>query len=435
MTAESAPSPVRLPVPVPRIGLAQATALYTCAILGAGVLVLPGQVASLAGPASLVAWTLSALLGVPLAFTFAALASRIPDAGGVATYATRAFGPTIGAITGWWYFIAVAVGHTIVPLTAGHYLCSALGLGPGWAPIFGLLILAAVVAANLLGVAVGARLQIGLALGVAAILTTVIVVAVPQIRSTEFTPFAPAGFTGVGEAIVVLFFAFAGWEAVAHLSAEFRDVRTTLPRATLLTVLIVTVLYLGVAAAVVGTGTYGDPGTDRVSLGLIVEGGWGIAASGVIAVAAVVICLGTTHAFMHSISRLGFALGRDGWAPRVLAHENRESVPVVSVLTVGGIGALGHVGSLLLGWQTEHLVVIPAVLVMATYLIGTAAAVRLFSGRDRVIAGLALGFLIVTVPFAGWHILIPLGTAAVVAVAALSARRGWPRRARTPRGR
>lgn len=426
MTAEPASS-TRHSTPPARIGLVQGTALYTCAILGAGVLVLPGQVASLAGPASLVAWALSALLGVPLAFTFAALASRMPDAGGVATYATRAFGRTAGAIAGWWYFIAVAVGHVVVPLTAGHYLCSAMDLGRGWAPVFGLLILAVSIAANLAGVAVGSRLQIGLALGVAAILTTVIVVAIPQMRGTEFAPFAPAGIGGIGQAVVVLFFAFAGWEAIAHLSGEFRDVRRTLPQATLLTVFIVTVLYLGVAAAVVGTGTYGDPGTDRISLGLIVAGGWGVAASGTIAVAAVVICLGTTHAFMHSVSRLGSALGRDGWAPKALAHENSESVPVVSVLTVGGIGALGHVGSLIFGWQTEDLVLIPAVLVLATYLVGTAAAVRLFSGRDRIVAVIALGFLLLTVPFTGWHIIIPIGMALVIALAAFSARRYSPR--------
>ncbi|WP_113904579.1 MULTISPECIES: APC family permease [Brevibacterium] len=245
--------------PPARIGLLQGTALYTCAILGAGVLVLPGQVASQAGPASLVAWTLSAVLGIPLAFTFAALAARMPDAGGVATYAARAFGPTAGAIAGWWYFIAVAVGQTVVPLTAGHYLCAALDLSGHWAPVFGILILGVTVWANLAGVAVGARLQIGLALGVAGILLTVIVVAVPQVSGAAFTPFAPTGIAGIGQAVVVLFFAFAGWEAVAHLSAEFRDVRRTLPRATLLTVLIVTVLYLGVATAVVGTGPTGIP--------------------------------------------------------------------------------------------------------------------------------------------------------------------------------
>lgn len=82
------------------IGYGQAVALYVGAVLGAGVLVLPGQVASAAGPASLVSWLFMGLLGLPLAMTFAALATRFPDPGGISTYATRAFGPTAGGSPG-----------------------------------------------------------------------------------------------------------------------------------------------------------------------------------------------------------------------------------------------------------------------------------------------------------------------------------------------
>ncbi len=62
-------------------------ALYLGAVVGAGVLLLPGLAASQAGPASLVSWGFDCVLGIPLALTFAALAARSPDAGGVATYA------------------------------------------------------------------------------------------------------------------------------------------------------------------------------------------------------------------------------------------------------------------------------------------------------------------------------------------------------------
>lgn len=109
------------------IGLWQGIALYVCAILGAGVLVLPGQAASLAGPASLCAWAFSLVLSIPLALTFAKLAIRFPDAGGVAVYARRAFGEQAGGVEGWWYFIAGSVGQAIVPLTAGYYIADALG--------------------------------------------------------------------------------------------------------------------------------------------------------------------------------------------------------------------------------------------------------------------------------------------------------------------
>ncbi|WP_406234663.1 APC family permease [Nocardia sp. NBC_01009] len=401
--------------PATTIGVAQGVALYVCAILGAGVLVFPGQAASLAGPASLIAWTFSAAMGIPLAFTFAALASRFPDAGGVATFASRAFGASAGGVAGWWYFIAGSVGQTIVPLTAGYYVADALGLSQHWEPPIAAGVLAVAVIANLVGLELGARVQIVLAIGVAIILITVILVALPRIQFGSLTPFAPHGVNGVGQAVVVLFFAFAGWEAIAHLSAEFRDVKHTLPLATLLTILIVTVLYIGVAFAVVGTESYGSRVLDRTSLGVIIEQGLGLSAVGVVAGAAVVICLGTSNAFVASVSRLGFALGRDGWAPRILTRRNRHDAPVIAILAVAAIGGAGLVGAAVFGWGTDDIVFIPAVLVLATYLLGTAAAARLFTGGQRVVAVVAVALLVVTVPFAGRHLLIPL----VVAIAVL----------------
>ncbi|MFE6736782.1 amino acid permease [Microbacterium sp. NPDC057650] len=413
-----------VPVPAQTIGVGQGVALYVCAILGAGVLVLPGQAASLAGPGALIAWGFSALLGVPLAFTFASLATRFPDAGGVATFAAKAFGPSAGGIAGWWYFIAGSVGHTIVPLTAGYYVAAALGVDQRWAPAFAAVVLAAAIGANLVGIRLGARLQIALALGVAAILITVIAVAAPRIEPENFTSFAPHGILGIGQAVVLLFFAFAGWEAIAHLSAEFRDVRRTLPRATLLTIVVVTVLYLGVAVAVVGTGAYGSREQDRISLGTIVEQGWGVSAGAVMAVAAVVICLGTTNAYAASLSRLGAALARDGWAPAALARRNAHGAPHLALLAIAGVGGAGLIGAAVFGWGTDDLVFIPSVLVIATYLLGTAAAAKLFRGRSRSLAIISIVLLALVAPFAGWHLVVPPAIAVGVLLFARKGRAG-----------
>ena len=73
------------------------------------MLVLPGVAADRAGPASLLAWLFDGALGVPVALTFAALASRFPDAGGVSVFAARAFGGAAGAVVGWFYFFAAAM--------------------------------------------------------------------------------------------------------------------------------------------------------------------------------------------------------------------------------------------------------------------------------------------------------------------------------------
>ncbi|GAB3433288.1 amino acid permease [Flindersiella endophytica] len=85
-----------------RVTALQGAALYLGAVLGTGVVALPSMTARAAGPASLLAWLALVVLSVPLAATFAGLAARYPDAGGVATYVRRAFGTGAAAVTGWW---------------------------------------------------------------------------------------------------------------------------------------------------------------------------------------------------------------------------------------------------------------------------------------------------------------------------------------------
>ncbi|MBR7833382.1 amino acid permease [Actinospica durhamensis] len=133
-----------------------------------------------------------------------------------------------------------------------------------------------------------------------------------------------------------------------------------------------------------------------------------------VAVAAVVICLGTVNAFVASVSRLGYALARDGWGPRLLARRTARQVPYRAILAVGLIGAGGLCGAAVFGWGTDQIVFIPSTLVLATYLLGVAAAARLFTGRLRLLAAATIVPLLVTVPFAGWRLLLPAAIAAVV---------------------
>src|SRR5689334_21811041 len=81
------------------LGLVQGTALYIASVLGTGILVLPGLAAAAAGPASIVAVAAVLVLSIPLAGTFAALASRYPDPGGVASYVRRTLGDTAARMT------------------------------------------------------------------------------------------------------------------------------------------------------------------------------------------------------------------------------------------------------------------------------------------------------------------------------------------------
>jgi amino acid efflux transporter len=219
--------------------------------------------------------------------------------------------------------------------------------------------------------------------------------------------------------VIVLFFAFAGWEAIGHLAGEFRDPQRDLPRAVAATIAIVTVLYLGIAAAVVLTGTYGSERVDRVAVGLLLQGAFGAAAAPAAAVVAVVISLGTTNAFVAGVSRLGLSLAEQGWLPRPVARIRRNGVPAGGVATVGIVAAAGLVLAAAMGWGTEALVVTPSTLVVAVYLLAAAAGARLLRGTARACAVATIVLTALVVPAVAEHALIPL----VVAVLAVACRR------------
>ncbi|WP_460357991.1 APC family permease [Actinoallomurus acanthiterrae] len=269
-------------------------------------------------------------------------------------------------------------------------------------------ILATAVTANLAGARVGRTLQLALAGGVAAVLVLASVAAVPHVSASRLHPLAPHGLHGVGSAIVVLFFAFAGWEAVAHLVGEFRNPARDVKRATWATLVIVTLLYLAVATAVVATGTYGSTTIDHLAIGTLLQDGFGVSARVAAAVAALVISLGTTNAFVAAVSRLCYALARDRWLPAPLGAVNRHNVPVGGVGAVGAVGAAGLVLAWLCGWGTQQIVFVPSTLVIAVYLSGTAAAVKLLRGRARGIAVAGMLLTACALPFALAHLLVPV---------------------------
>ncbi|MDT8912351.1 amino acid permease [Amycolatopsis sp. PS_44_ISF1] len=398
------------------ISLPQGVALYLGAVIGAGVLILPGASATVAGPAALVAWTFNSVLGIPLALTFAGMASRIPDAGGAATYAARAFGETTGAIVGWFYFVGAATAQTAVALTGAYYAGPYLGLGRG--EVFGLaaVILVIATASNARGLKVSGRLQLLFSAAVALLLVLAIVVAVPHMTAAHWTPFAPHGVGAIGRAAVLVFFAFFGWEAITHLSEEFRDPARDVPRSTIIAVGLITALFAGVVVVTVGTGTFGSDEVNRTVIARLLGDSLGRAAGVTAAAIALFIALGTANAFVAATSRLGYALARDGVAPKLLGSVNRRSVPLPSVLVVGGYTGVCLLASYLAGWGPEQILVVPNALVILTYISAMAAGVKLLTGARRVLAVVAAVLCLALLPFAGWALLIPAGVGLITLV-------------------
>lgn len=408
----------------PRIGLALGTALYVASVLGTGILLLPTLAARAAGPASLVAVALVLLASVPLAAAFAALATRHPDSGGVATYVRLALGPTTARMTGYWFFFGVCVGAPVVALLGAQYVVAMLGGAEWHVYLVGAAFLVPPLVTNAVGLRLAGPVQLALTGALVALVVGVVLVSLPAADPTNLQPFAPHGWVGVGAAASLYVWAFAGWEAVTHLAGEFRDPRRTIPRATAIALVVVGVAYLAlqyVTVTVLGD----DAASSDVPLMDLVD--VGLPGTGRVAVAVVagIVTLGVLGTYVGAFAKLGASLGRDGDLPRWVAQGAQPGgVPRRALLVVAGLVTVYFAAAAATGGELEPFVLVHTSCMVAIYAVGMAAAVRLL---DRGSAGwwaavvacvLSLGLA----ALAGWHLVVPLGLA-VVAVGVGAVRR------------
>jgi amino acid efflux transporter len=386
------------------------TALYVGAVLGPGVLLLPALAAEAAGPSSVLAWAALLALSAPLALTFAALGVRQPEAGGTAAYARAAFGRRVGAVTGWWFLAGVVLGAPAVALIGGFYVAELVGAGREGAVGGAAAMMAAVVAANAAGLRVTARLQLGLAGLLAALLLVAVVTALPESRAENWTPFAPHGWSSVGTAASLLMLSFIGWEAVSHLAGDLADPARQLPRAIFAALAIVVVLYLGLAVATVGV--LGTASPSAVPLADLMAAGLGAPGRTATAAVAALLTMGAMNAYVAAATKLAGALGAEGSAPAWLGRPSRAltafAVAGGAVLVPLGVDAIG----------VEGLVRAASASFVAVYVTATAAGVRLLDGAARWAAAVALTAVVAVLAFSGPFLLVPTAVAALALVAA-----------------
>jgi amino acid efflux transporter len=399
------------------LGVTQGTALYVGSLIGPGVLLVPALAVHAAGPASVIGWGALLLLSAPLAFTFAALAVRMPVSGGVAEYVRAGFGPAAGLVTGGWFLTAVLIGAPAVSLIGGLYVADLTGSGTGVAAAVGLAIFGVVLSANALGLRLSSRLQ----LVAAGILTLLIAVAVatalPSRATDNWSPFAPHGWLAVGTAANILIWLFVGWEAVAQLAGEFRVPETQLPRAMALAFGIVTVLYVGLAVATVGVSA---ASRSRVPLADLMAVGLGEAGRRATTVLAVALTMATMNVYIAGASKLASSLVESGGLPGWLRDDRERSVPHRPLIVIGVVGVV-MLGALVAGLSdTSQLVRATSACFVAVYVAATASATRILRGPARLAASVSVALVAVLAAFSGWYLLVPVVSGACF----LAVRRG-----------
>lgn len=394
-------------------------------MLGTGILVLPGLAAQAAGPASVLAVVAMLVLSIPMAGTFAALAARFPDPGGVASYVRSTMGDTAARATGYWFYFGVAMGIPVLMMLGGSYIGAVLGVDQSVVPWIAFALFIPPFAINWFGVEVAGWVQFVLSGLLLLVVVGVAAVAVPVVNPAHFTPFFTHGWPGVGTAMSLFVWAFAGWEVGTHIAAEFKNPRKIIPLATAIALAIVGVSYVVLQIGTVGVlGAEHQWGTVPL-LDLVTDTAPGFARV-IVGVIALIVSVGVLNAYLPAFGKLGAALAERGDLPRALrrgAGPGEIPRPALALTGVVGLSAFGLM--ILVGGELTPFILFHTANMVAIYAAGMLAATLLLPRFSlgwwmAVIATvLSAGLLLL----AGPRLLYPAGFVVIALIVAWRQRR------------
>ncbi|TWB92988.1 amino acid efflux transporter [Bradyrhizobium macuxiense] len=232
------------------LGLISGLLLIVTVILGSGILVIPGLVFEKLGKDGIYAWLACSLLSAPILVTMVILGSAYPSTGGVAYYAKLAFGQYLELLVALLFLGATLLGLPSIAIVGATYLQKLTGPSVDVHLLAPLLILLAACFALSSSVTLAscARLVGGWSLSLLVGVLVVLLMLAVRANGVRFN--GPADLSSIAGQIPLIFFSFAGWEIASHLSADFRNPKTTFGPAMLLAFILVCGLYITSAALV-----------------------------------------------------------------------------------------------------------------------------------------------------------------------------------------
>ena len=366
------------------LGPANLVSLGIGAIIGTGIFVLTGQAAAAhAGPAIVISMVLAGVVSALAGLCYAELASTVPISGSAYTYSYATLGEFIAWIIGWDLVLEYALGAATVAVGWSAYFVSlladfgihfpaAFSAAPGTVlqaadgsqitAIFNLpaVIIAAMVTMLLVrGVKESATFNGAMVVVKVAVVLLVIAGGVWFVDAGRFVPLVPPntgtfgefGWSGVMRGAAVIFFAYIGFDAVSTAAQEARNPRKDMPIGILGSLAICTVLYIAVAAVMVGLVPYAELGGAApmaVTVDYAKAAAAGSPLEGLMRVMPLLIKIGILAGLTSTIvvqvmaqPRIFMAMSRDGLLPPWMGRVHpRFGTPYLTTVATGAVVAV-----------------------------------------------------------------------------------------------
>ena len=326
------------------------TAIVINTIIGAGIFGLPARVYAQIGGYSLVAFAACAAIVGLIVLCYAEVSSRFSATGGPYLYAKEAFGSVVGFEVGWLYWIVrvstFAANCNLLVTYLGFFVP---GANEGWLRIaFISVVVILIIAVNLIGIRESALMTNIFTVGKIVPLMIFVAVGLFFVQPSNFNFAVVPDYSGFSSAVLLLIYAFVGFEAAVVLAGETKDPERNVPFGTLTALGIVAVLYILIQTVSIGTlpelAISERPIADAAAAFL------GYFGAALITVGALVSILGNLNVGILSATRMLFAMSENHEIPAVLAKTHRRfKTPHISIILTGIVIFLFTVQSSFIG--------------------------------------------------------------------------------------
>jgi APA family basic amino acid/polyamine antiporter len=372
--------------PTKKIGLVTATAFAVGAMIGGGVFVLTGIALQQTGPSALVSFLIAAAIVLLSAFSFAVIANHATAKESGYAYIGEILGsPVWGFLTSWCFYLGGIIGAAFVLNAFGAYMNEFVTHtvpALDWALIGA----AALTIVNLGPASEIGKIETFLVAGKLLILAVLVIFGIAHFHPSDLQPFTPHGISQVFTTSSFLFIAFLGFNVITSISGDIHKPQKTVPRAILLSMLVVTVVYMGIVIALVAAHI-----TDysEASVGVAAEQLIGPVGGGLVIFGALIATLSAANANILGSSEIIVRLAARKQVPTILGHL-RNGHPYVSVQA----GAVLYF-ILILTRQTDIVIGLANTTAIFALVIVNVAAVKLLSKKTHGKAmRLPLGWLL-----------------------------------------
>ncbi len=315
------------------LSLTAVIAISIGGMLGSGIFVLPGLAAAKTGSSVWLAYLLAAVCILPAALSKSELATAMPSSGGTYVYIERAFGPLFGTIAGIGLWLSLLLKSAFALVGFGAYLSILINIEAGLTKYVAVFFLLIILFLNILGVKKVGKVQLVIVSISMVTLGLILLFGLPKVSTSLLDPFLLHENMGLFSTVAFVYISYAGVTKVAAIAGEIKNPSRNLPLAMILSLLIMTSIYVFTAFVLVGNIPLESLSTDIKPIYTIANMLGGSYIGYAAAIVGVITLISMANSGVLAASRFPFAMAIDKLLPSWMGKiHSKYLTPVVTII-------------------------------------------------------------------------------------------------------